>query len=250
MIEIREFADGAGLARYAADHFVELARQAIDSRGRFLGALSGAKTPLATFELLASEEYSGRIDWARIHAFWADERCVPPDDPASNYGQANAALLGRVPIPEGNVHRIRGELQPQEAAARYEEELRQTLGPDGRLDLALMGLGTDGHTASLFPGTAAVEERERWAAAQYAESVGAWRVTMTAPVLTAARQVTFLVSGAEKAEALRAVLEEPPQPALRPATLFRQADVPVLWLIDSDAAGCLRRGQAGYVTAR
>ena len=240
MIGTQIYADGADLAAAAAGHFVAQAAEAIGARGRFLVALSGASTPLATYDLLASDGFARRVDWPCVHVFWGDERCVPPDDPASNYGQARAALLEHVPIPEENVHRVKGEQPPEKAAGLYEEELRSVLRADGRLDLALMGIGTDGHTASLFPGTAALDERERWVAAVFADSVDAWRVTLTPPVLTAARQVTFLVSGAAKAEALKAVLEGRPEPHLLPATLFRACGTPVLWLVDSDAAASLR----------
>jgi 6-phosphogluconolactonase len=236
------FGDSGSLARGAADHFVELARDAIGARGRLLVALSGGSTPLVTYALLGSstQEYCDQVDWPRVHFFWGDERCVPPEDLGSNYRMARVSLLDRVPVPDGNVHRIKGELPPEEAAKEYEEELRHELGPEGRLDLALMGLGEDGHTASLFPGAAAVEERDRWVVAHFVEAVGAWRVTLTPPILTSSRQVTFIVSGPEKAEALKAAIEGPQDAEVCPTAVLSLSDTPILWLADQAAAARLR----------
>ena len=164
MSRFEVYPDGAGLARAAAAHFVELAAQAIEARGRFAVALSGGSTPRATYSLLASAEFAPRpstllrpgVDWSRIHVFWGDERCVPPDHPDSNYAMAREVLLDQVPSPRHNVHRIRAELPPPQAAALYQRKLEAVLGTEGRFDLILLGMGADGHTASLFPGTAGV----------------------------------------------------------------------------------------------
>jgi 6-phosphogluconolactonase len=236
------FPGGSALGRAAANHFVHMAQEAVSGRGRFLVALSGGSTPLVTYALLGSttQQYSGRVDWGQVHVFWGDERCVGPDDAESNYRMARVTLLDRVGIPEQNVHRIEGELPPGEAARQYEQELRRELGPEGRLDLALLGLGVDGHIASLFPGTAAVEEKERWVVAHLVDSVGGWRVTLTPPILTSCRQVTFIVSGREKAEPLRAALEDPQDPEVRPTAVFPLAGTPVLWLVDQAAAADLQ----------
>ena len=157
------------MTRAATEHFVAQAAQAIAAHGRFVVALAGGSTPRATYSLLASSEFAAQVDWLRVHVLWGDERCVPPNHRDSNYRLAREALLNRVPIPNANVHRIRGELPPAQAAATYESELETTLGADGRFDLILLGLGTDGHTASLFPGTPALEERTRWVVENYVE---------------------------------------------------------------------------------
>jgi 6-phosphogluconolactonase len=154
-------------------------------------ALAGGSTPRAAYALLATEEFAARVDWSRVHVLWGDERCVPPDDPDSNYRMAREALLDKIPIPTENVHRIRGELPPDEAAAAYQAELEAVLGAGGRFDLVLLGMGVDGHTASLFPGTAALHEGERWVVAAFVDKLSAWRVTLTPVVLNAAAQVTF-----------------------------------------------------------
>jgi 6-phosphogluconolactonase len=178
------------------------------------------------------------VDWARVHVFWGDERCVPPDHPESNYRLAREALLDHVPLPPANVHRIPTEQEPVQAAADYEQTLRRFFGPGSvpRFDLVLLGLGTDGHTASLFPGTPAVHEYERWVVAHYVSSLPAWRVTLTPAVLNAADQVTFLVAGEEKAGALKQVLAGPYQPDVLPAQVVRPAGGSLLWLVDDAAA--------------
>ena len=231
------YPDGAGLALAAAAHFVELAAQAVEARGRFTVALSGGSTPRATYSLLASTEFTPRVDWARVQVFWGDERCVPPDHPESDYRMARETLLDHVPLPAGNVHRIRAEMDPRRAAALYQEELESALGAEGRFDLILLGMGADGHTASLFPGTAALEEKTRWVVENYVEALSAWRVTLTLPMLNAARHVMFLVSGAAKAETLARV-----QAGERlPAALVHPSPGQLTWIVDSAAAGQLER---------
>jgi 6-phosphogluconolactonase len=167
-----------------------------------------------------------------VHVFWGDERCVPPDHPDSNYGMASRALLEPVEIPSENVHRILGELPPAEAAVAYRTELLEVLGEEGRFDLILLGLGTDGHTASLFANTTAIEERERGVVAVYVRELTSWRVTLTLPVINAARQVVFLVSGAAKAPVLARVRAG----EALPAGMVQPEDGRLTWLVDRQAA--------------
>ena len=240
MAEIRTYPEAASLARAAAEHFVTLATAAIAARGQFVVALSGGSTPRTTYALLASDEFAARVDWPRVRVFWGDERCVPPDHPDSNYRMAREALLDKVPIPAENVHRMRGELPPDQAAAAYQAELEAVLGAGGRFDLILLGMGANGHTASLFPGTAALHEQTRWAVAHYVDKLRAWRVTLTPVAINAAAHVISIVSGAGKAERLREVVTGPYQPDILPAQIVRPTDGRLLWLVDAAAAVHLR----------
>jgi 6-phosphogluconolactonase len=229
------------LAREAAQRFTDLAREAIDSRGRFSVALSGGSTPTALYGLLAEEPYRAQIPWAQVHLFWGDERCVPPDHPDSNYRMVNETLISHVPIPSANVYRIRGELDPDLAARAYEKTLQDFFcGPRTRFDLVLLGLGDDGHTASLFPGSDALHERERLAVAVEARyhDRPARRVTLTLPALNTARQVLFLVTGSAKAGIVQAVLEGPE--GRLPAQQIRPAAGQTVWMLDREAASQLR----------
>ena len=227
------YPNNAALAEAAAEHLVVQAAKAIDARGRFLVALAGGSTPRATYTLLATDAFASRVDWSRVHVFWGDERSVPSDHADSNYRMAREALLDRVPIPAENVHRIAGELEPTQAAASYARELKVTLGADGRLDMVLLGMGSDGHTASLFPDTAALEERERWVVPNYVEKLTTWRITLTLPALNRARQVTFLVAGPSKAEPLARIRAGEDLPA----GLVQPAEGTLTWLADRKAAG-------------
>ncbi len=227
------------LAGAAAADFVRRANEAIESRGRFAVALAGGSTPRATYELLASD-YADALDWSRVHIFFGDERGVPPDHEDSNYRMAHDALLSHVPV--GGVHRMRGELPPEEAAAAYEEELRKFFGAVGfpTLDLIMLGTGEDGHTASLFPDTPALDERERWAVANPVEKLGTTRITLTSPVINASRAVSFLVAGEGKAEAMREILEGNGSPRQYPAKLI-QPDGELTWMLDRAAAKLLEK---------
>jgi 6-phosphogluconolactonase len=245
--EIRILADGRELSRAAAEEFVRLADEAVRGRGRFSVALSGGSTPEALYRLLAAEDggFRPRVPWGQAYFFWGDERHVPPDHPNSNCRMAYEAMLSRVPVPPGNVHRIPAENpDAAEAAAKYAETLRRffdaAAGRFPRFDLVLLGMGSDGHTASLFPGTDAVHERARLVAAPWVEKLGAHRITLTVPVLNAAASAIFLVSGEGKAEALRAVLEGPHRPDRFPAQLVRPRDGRLLFLVDRAAARLLR----------
>jgi len=232
----------AALVEAAAGLVVEVAGRAVAQRGRFTLALAGGGTPKPVYERLAGDDFAGRIDWSKTDLFFGDERCVEPNDPQSNYRMAREALLARVPLPEANIHRIRGEADPAVAAAEYEQILRETLRSERpRLDLVLLGIGDDGHTASLFPGTAAVREATRLVAAQYVDKLAAWRVSLAPPLLDAAAEVAFLVEGGGKAEVLAAILEGPYQPDVLPAQRIQPTAGRVRWLVDAAAAARLRR---------
>jgi len=233
MSEFGVYPDVTSLARAAAERFVTLAAEAIAARDQFVVALSGGSTPRATYELLATEEFATRTDWPRVHICWGDERNVSPNHPNSNTRMAREALLDNVPIIASHIHRIQGELPPEQAAAAYRAELEAVLGADRRFDLILLGMGTDGHTASLFPGTTALEERERAVVAVCVERLRAWRVTLTLPVFNAARHVLFLVSGVAKAKTLARIRAGQPLPA----SLVQPAEGELVWLVDRDAAG-------------
>ena len=232
--EIHEDADA--LVVGATDFIAREAADAIARRGRFSIALSGGNTPKPVYARLAAVP---GLDWRRVLVFFGDERCVPPDDSRSNYAMARAAMLDHIPIPPENVHRMRGEDPPRAAAEAYADELSKALGADVRLDLALQGLGDNGHTASLFPGLAAIDETTRSVVAAYVEVVGMWRLTLTPPAINAARRVVFLVSGAGKAEVLHRVLQGPRDPVVLPAQIVRPVDSRVLWLLDAAAAAKL-----------
>lgn len=246
--EVEIYPDAGTLARAAANYFVALANEAFATRGRFAVALAGGSTPKAMYARLASDEFAMHVDWQRVHLFWGDERCVAPDHPGSNYGMVRQAWLDQVPIPADNVHRMRGEMEPVQAAADYEQVLGTFFSlplvrvethdktPTPRFDLILLGMGDDGHTASLFPGAAAIREQRRWVVADFVEKLGAWRVTLTPAVINAAADVIFLVSGPGKAERLRQVLAEPHQPDRLPAQIVRPARGRLRWLVDAAAA--------------
>ena len=206
-----------------------LSADSIAARGRFTVALAGGSTPAALYRLLASPPFADGIDWSRWHVFWGDERCVPPDHPDSNYGMARLTLLDHVPIPPSQVCRIVGEDPPQQAAEAYAATLADALAPDGHLDLALLGIGDDGHTASLFPGTAALEERELTVAANWVPHLGAHRITLTLPTLIRARHVAVLATGADKADAVRRALVPRPGDATPPIALVDPVDGPAHW---------------------
>jgi len=238
------YPDPTEVARAAARLFVDYAWQAISRYGKFMVAISGGNTPRQFFEMLASAEFRGQVDWAKVHIFWTDERAVPPEHPDSNYGMARRELLLRVPIPQANVHRMEAE-SPNigRAAHDYEEVLRQYLELDDRgfprFHLILLGLGTDGHTASLFPGTRVTRQTSRWVSTPTVAKLNARRMTLTLPVLDAALRVVFLVVGAEKAEILRAVLLGKADPPLPAQMVQPREDGSKLFLVDQAAAALL-----------
>lgn len=238
-VEIQVFELVDGLQEAAARHATEVL-QATTSGQDIRIALSGGSTPKRFHVLLAESE---GIDWSRVHVYWGDERTVPPDDAESNYRMARETLLDRVAIPPEQIHRMRGEIDPTEAADEYEQTLRETFGvepPDvPRFDLNILGAGADGHTASLFPGTAALEERERWVVANHVPQQDSWRLTLTYPVLNAARLTLVLVSGSGKADAIRRIFD--PNEPDKPPAAFVQPDGQIIWLLDEGAAAGLER---------
>ena len=249
---LQVFPGEGSLALAAADHFVAAADQATRVAGRCVVALSGGATPERLHALLATDRYAAEIDWSRLHVFWGDERCVPPDDPASNYRMARESLLDHVPLPPEHIHRIRGEDDPTTAAAAYERELRDIFetpagpprtAPGTRFDLILLGMGANGHIASLFPELGAVRETRRWVFADYVGEVSMWRVTLTPPVINAAAEVIVLVTGGNKAGMLRRVLDGPLQPEMLPAQAIAPRKGRLRWLVDASAAADLPRSR-------
>ena len=236
--------DPQELAREAAQRFAGLVGDAAASRGRFSVALSGGSTPEALYRLLAEEPYREQIPWDKVHLFWGDERCVPPDDPGSNYWLASDVLLGQVPIPAGNIHRVPGELEPDAAARAYERDLNDYFcGPRTRFDLVLLGIGSDGHTASLFPGSTSLWETKHLVLAVEAhyENRPASRVTLTLPAINSARHVWFLVTGSAKAGIVQAVLKGGGENL--PAQQICPTAGVLTWLLDAGAAGKLAQSR-------
>ena len=236
-MSVSVFESPGELAEAAASDFAARAAKAVEERGRFAVVLAGGSTPKAAYEILA-RDFAEIVDWGRVHAFFGDERTVPPDHEDSNYRMARETLLDHVPV--GGVHRMRGELPPDEAAASYEDELRGFFGAEGLpgFDLILLGIGEDGHTASLFPETPALEVTDRLAVSNPVPKLGATRITLTAPVLNAARAVNFLVAGEGKAEALKEILEGDEDPRMSPAKLVRPSGG-AAWMVDRAAAAML-----------
>jgi len=240
MTRIHTYPDPASLARGAAEHIVTLTAATMNERGRFSIALSGGSTPKKLYELLAIPDYAQRIGWQHVHVFWGDERCVPSDHVDSCYRMAREALLDHVPLPPDNIRRIQGELLPDEAAAKYERILHYFFDdPFPRFDLILLGMGDDGHTASLFPGTKALDETKRWVIENYVEAKQMWRVTLTRTAINAAANVMFLVSGDGKAERLRQVIQGDHTPYMLPSQFIKPDSGELLWFVDQAAARLL-----------
>jgi 6-phosphogluconolactonase len=239
-VEVKIVPDSATLNRVAAQEFHRLAESAVHERGCFSVALSGGNTPRSVYWLLAEEHKN--LPWNRIHIFFGDERHVPPEHPDSNFRMASESLLSKVPIPAQNVHRIHAELEAEAAAQEYEQQVRDFFDLTNhdwpRFDLVFLGLGDDGHTASLFPGSAALSETSRRVAANWVEKFQGFRLTFTFPVLNHAAEVVFLVSGEGKAEILTEVLK--PTPKKYPAQFVQPEVGRLLWLADQDAARLLR----------
>ncbi len=239
--EIRIFKGMEELSHDAAEIFVECASQSIRERGRFLVALNGGNTPVRLFQLLANE-YRDKADWSMVHVFWGDERCVPPEDPGSSYGQARELLLRRVPIRDSNVHRVKGELGPVEASREYSFTLRDFASPPfdfPRFDLVYLGMGEDGHTASLFPGSPVEVTGPTVPVTAHYQDRPANRVSLTPIVLNHARGIAFMVAGDKKAATLREVLSDRYNPELYPAQRIEPKAGKLLWLVDDDAASKL-----------
>lgn len=246
MSVIDVYPDSQSVIRAAANRFVSAAEAAITTRGRFIVALSGGNTPRALYKLLSSDEFLALVEWTKVYVFWGDERVVPPDHRASNYHMAREALLDYAPMPMSNIYRIPGELDPVQAADLYEFKMRdffegrsESAESRARFDLVLLGMGEDGHTASLFPHTPALEVHDRWVVSQYVEKLKAWRVTLTPEALNGAANILFIVTGEKKAPALQRVLQGEPEPHEYPAQLIQPRDGNLMWLVDSAAASLL-----------
>jgi 6-phosphogluconolactonase len=238
--EIKVLPTPDAVAREAAERVLRAADEAITLRGRFTIALCGGSAPKPLYELLATDDYRRAIDWAKVEVFWGDERCVPPDHDESNYRMARDLMLAKLPIPGDNVYRIRGEIEPEAAAKEYGLMLKEKFDDDGGLDLILLGMGEDGHTASLFPNTGALDEAKHRVVAHFVErsTTGkSWRITMTAPFINRARNVIILVTGASKAKRLAEVLEGPRDPHRLPIQLIAPQSGQLTWLIDAASAG-------------
>lgn len=230
------------LYKAAADLFVERANKSIESEGRFSVALAGGKTPEPMYEILA-RDYAHSLDWDHIHAFFSDERCVPPDDPDSNFGMINEALLSKVSIPSENIHRMRGEIESAQAADEYDQEIREffSLEPSEypKFDLMMLGMGADGHIASIFPYSDAIHITDRLVAAVYVPKLALYRLTLTPPVIQIAPHTMLMVIDQDKADALAEVFEGDFHPEEFPAQLLRESQGEVLWFVDQSAASGL-----------
>ncbi len=227
------------LAEATADAFVAAARDAVAARKRFAVALAGGTTPRRAYALLAQEPRRSSVHWDSVRFYFGDERCVPPDDPESNYRTARIALLDPIGAPPEHVYRMRGEIEPQAAALEYARVLRDTLDDAPQLDLCMLGMGADGHTASLFPGEDPLTDDDALVRAVYAASLDMWRITFTPKVINNAREVLFGVGGVQKASALHAVREGAHDPTRYPAQVVEPHAGRLLWLVDAAAASGL-----------
>jgi 6-phosphogluconolactonase len=245
--EVHIYADAGEVAHQAARHFATLADQFVRETGRFTVVLSGGSTPKAMFAVLAAEPFASSLPWSHIYFFWGDERCVPPDHADSNYRMAHATLLAKVPVPPANIFRIPAEDPDHErAATNYSATIAQffqtsatahsNTASQPQFDLFFLGMGADGHTASLLPGTAALQISNRIAVANYIAKLDAWRITLIATVINQARHVAFLVTGADKAAPLREVLSGAYQPAIYPSQLIKPVGGRIVWMVDEAAA--------------
>ena len=236
--KLRIFDDLEKLSIHAANLFSEQAARSILERGQFLVALNGGGTPARLFQLLATD-FHDKVDWTRVHVFWGDERCVPPHDAGSSYGQARELLLSRVPIPESNIHRIKGELAPVEASKEYSLLLKEYAAAPfewPRFDLVYLGMGEDGHTASLFPGSPVNVSEPTMPVTAHYQDRPANRVTLTQLVFNSARMVVFMVTSEKKASTLAEVLSDRYNPEYYPAQRIDPKDGELIWLVDDDAA--------------
>ena len=237
-VEIKVLPTAADLPHEAAERIVAAAEAKLVSIDHIFSlVLSGGSTPKLLYQLLASDPYRTRLNWSKVEVYFGDERCVPPDHPDSNYLMAHTAMLSKLPIPEPNIHRMRGELPPEQAAIEY-GELLKTKFHHGAPDMVLLGMGDDGHTASLFPGTAALDERHHRCVANRVDKLNTWRLTMTYPFLNKAAAVLILVEGAKKADRLHEVLEGPQDLKRLPIQGIRPAGK-LTWIVDAAAAGMM-----------
>jgi 6-phosphogluconolactonase len=234
--------DAADLFVHAAEEIAHIAGEAICTHGEFTFCLSGGSTPASTYELLATR-FLNSIDWKGVRFYWGDERCVPSDDPESNYGMANRTMLSKLGLKPEQIFRMRGELPPAAGALDYEKQLQQSFGlGDGefpKFDLILLGLGDNRHTASLFPGNPAIHEAHRSVVAVDVDAEPRHRLSLTPPVLNNAGHVMFLAAGQKKAEAVRDIIDGPRDPDRFPAQIVAPTDGEVMWFLDRAAASLL-----------
>jgi 6-phosphogluconolactonase len=239
------------VAAGAAELFVSAASAAAEAHGVVRIAVSGGTTPKVMFALLADQSapWFARVPWDKLHLFWVDERCVPPTDAESNYRMTNEAMLSKVPLPAEQIHRMKGELEPEVAASQYEADIRAEFGTgDPVFDLVLLGMGDDGHTASLFPHTQALHETARLVVANHVPQKDTWRVTLTWPVINRARKVAFLIEGSGKAQVLDDVLLGAYDPESKPSQLIRPDSGKLTFLLDAAAAAKLPAATDGMGT--
>ena len=236
--QVHVVADASALARDAAERVVAAAKSNVGKKGGFSIALSGGSTPKAMYALLAEEPFKSQVDWTKWDVYWGDERCVPPDHQESNYKMAYDALLSKVPIPPANIHRMRAEIDPNVAATEYGQLLQEKFS-DGALDLVLLGMGPDGHTLSLFPGTTALAETKHRCVSNWVEKFKTFRVTMTAPFVNKSKQIMVVLAGQDKRQRVKEVIEGPYNPTVLPIQLIDPAanGGELLWLMDKAAAG-------------
>ncbi|GAB4033564.1 6-phosphogluconolactonase [Spirosoma gilvum] len=232
----------ADLAKAAAEFIAKQIKEVLKKQDRFTIALSGGSTPKALHELLAKSPYAEQIPWLQLHVFWGDERYVPIDDPQNNAGMAYDTLLGHVYTPESQIHVWRTDLEPDAAAADYDRVLHEYFGTSGpSFDLVLLGMGDDGHTLSLFPGTEVVHEQTAWTKAYFLTQQDMYRLTLTAPIVNRASCILFLVAGPKKAEPLREVLKGAYNPDKYPSQVIKPTEGELVWLVDTQAAELLTK---------
>jgi 6-phosphogluconolactonase len=235
---MRILPDYESLSHAAAELIAKQSHDAIEARGRFSLVLSGGHTPRRTYELLATKKFRTAIEWRKVHIFWGDERCVPPDDERSNERMARKAFLDRVPIPKKHVHPMRCADSPSKAARAYEAILKKFFGNrSSSFDLVLLGLGEDGHTASLFPGSSVLKETRRWVMSSSSGKEDFERVTLTAPLINLTRLIVFLESGKAKSKILRKVIAKEATDDPPPARLIHPLNGELMWMVDNEAAG-------------
>jgi 6-phosphogluconolactonase len=239
---LKVYRDLEDVSQNAAKILLEAAQMTVKTQGRFSLVLSGGNTPRRLYELLAKPPYREQMPWKNTHVFWGDERCVPADDQRNNANMARQVLLDQVPIPDEQIHPIASTLPPLKAAENYQDTLKEYFkSKSAGFDLVLLGLGENGHTASLFPGTAVLDEDRYWVSEVYVANLRMWRVTLTAPILNRARKTIFLVSGAGKAWVLNQVINGPRRPKELPAQLIQPQNGDLLWLVDQAAASLIQR---------
>lgn len=246
---IQVFPDLETLSHHAASIFINLSGECITSKGRFAVAISGGSTPRRLYALLALKKYRSKVDWSRVYFFWTDERCVPQKNDESNFKTAFDTLLSKIPVPMENIHRIKGEESPGKGAGDYEEDIKKFFGMSALpvFDLIILGMGEDGHTASLFPDSKSLKETERLAVSVHVKKPEAQRrfvpnrITLTLPVLNNAAQILFLAAGQSKADMIQKILGDVSKKGPYPAGRVMPAHGRLRWLLDKEAAGKLTR---------